>query len=65
MARKMTEVLPNPVAASTVQYWDKIGYIPPRRQEQVLKAAEALSIELDRSEFIHAEPRESAPEQVV
>jgi len=51
MARKMTEALGKAVPPSTVQYWSESGFIPARRQVEVMESARFHSIELAPADF--------------
>lgn len=53
--REMSELLSEhtgkPVPKTTVQYWRDQGYIPMRRQADVLSCAQANGIELTPADF--------------
>ncbi len=53
MAAKMTEALGGPWPPTTIYYWSQQGYIPIRRQPDVIAAAAFHSILLDLADFAY------------
>ena len=51
MADKMTRALGRRVAPTTIQYWWTQGYIPIRRQPDVIKAAKFHGVQIRTAEF--------------
>lgn len=51
MSAKMEKALGKPVPVSTIQYWAAAGYIPSKRQPEVMQAGRFHGIEVAPADF--------------
>ena len=61
MSRKIEKATGRPVHPTSIQYWRKCGYIPVKRQPDVLKTAKAEDIPMGPADFFEPEPADSDP----